>query len=323
MPRYATYATPRADLGVAVFEYMMEQRDYVGTRALPLTPVPRKSGTYSKIQRESLLRARNVERGPGGTYNRDTFDAEDQAYTCKNYGIETLLDDSDRENYRLDFDAEMVAVENGMHIVLREQEKRIAKALDMDGSTPATWTGATLYTDNSGTPWTTTSTDVITQILAAKEKVRTLTGLEPDTLLINQTNFNRLKNIDDLVGRVGNVTIATDDAMAASMASLLGVRQILVGRAFKNTANEGAAFSGSAIWSNLYAMVMVTAPSGQMSPAPTVGRTFLWESMSPEIVDIVQYRAEDRDSDVFKIRQYTHELVVDASYAHLMKVATS
>lgn len=318
MPRYDTYAAPRADLGQALYEYMLSPDRYIGIQALPLTPVARRSATYTKFQRESILRDRSVRRASQSGYSRDTGDYEDDTYTCLEYGFETLLDDGDRAHFASDFDAEADASFLAQHVILREQERRIATAL----FNTSTWTGATLTTDVSANPWSTTTTDVMTQLNNAKEKVRVLTGMWPDTLIINHQNFLYLKNNDDLIGRVVYSARAGDNDMGAALAEILGFRRILVGDAIRNSAIEGQTFAASNIWSTLYAMVAVTCPQGPLSPQPGVGRTMVWTGDGAGNVQVEQYREEARRSDVFRVRQYVAEEIIDASYAHLLTVNT-
>lgn len=319
MPRYASYATPRLDLGEAMWEYINSQDNYIGIKALPLRPVDKQAGTFARIKREGFLRNRDLRRGRGAGYNQDTFECTDQAYACEEFGLEGVLDDSDRAKYQSDFDAEEATVTIITEALLRGQEQRIAALLFNTN----TWTGSDLYTDYSSTaPWTSTTTDVVAQIAAAKAKVFSKTGLEPRTLIINRTNLDRLANNDDLIARIMYTERAGHSAVASALADLLDLDQVLVGRAVYNAGPEGGTASISPVWSNLYAMVAVTAKTESLTE-PCVGRTMLWAADSPTNVVVEQYRNEARRSDVFRVRHHVDELVFDPYYAHLLKVATS
>lgn len=58
---------------------------------------------------------------------------------------------------------------------------------------------------------------------------------------------------------------------------------------------------------------------------PGLGRTIIWEGMSgaDEVQPILQYREEQTDSDVFKIKQYDQPKIFDKYFGHLMKIETS
>src|SRR5512140_1583041 len=122
----ATYAVPRADLGQAMWEYMIGNVQFIGTQALPILPVPKQAATLSVITREQLLRTGDMKRAADGGYNRDEFGGEDKAYACVEYGKELALDDSKRALYASDFDAGAATSQVAMFKLLLAQEIRIA-----------------------------------------------------------------------------------------------------------------------------------------------------------------------------------------------------
>lgn len=318
MPQYSgTHATPRMDLGVAMNEYDFAGINYIGPQVLPIFPTPKKAGTFSVITRESMLRGGNLERAAGSGYNIDDFQGEDLSYACKEYGTTQLIDDSQRAMYASDFDCDLVAAQVARNKLMRAEEIRCAAAI----FNTTTWTGATLYT-NTGTVWTTGTTDVCADVNNAKEKVRVLTGMLPNTLIMNSVTFNALLNNDDLMGRIQYTQRATQDVLAQFMAAWLGVERILVGNAVRNSADEGLTFTSANVWSSLYAMVAVL-PRTQSLAEPCVGRTMLWTDDSPSIVTVEQYRIEERRSDGIRMRQHVQEKVFDASFAHLMEITAA
>lgn len=313
--RYQSYARPRLDLGQAFIEAATSPSRFIGTRALRVFRSPVKSGTFSKINRESLLRDRAVLRASGANYNRDVFEAEDDTFTCKEYGFEVPLGDDERALYASDFDAERAAMMLAADVLLMQQERRIATAL----FNTTTWTGAALTTDVSAQPWDTASSPVVDHVIDAKDKVRQLTGMMPNALIIGQAQFNNLFKNDDLIGRLQNTVIPTIDQLQSYMARIFGVDMILVGAAVRNSASEDGTFVAADVWSATYAMVAVVATGDSMS-TPCLGRTVLWTPDSPENATVEEYRDEPTRSTIFRVRQTTHEKVIDASFAHLLKI---
>ena len=104
-----SYAAPRLDLGQALMEYDFGKANYVADQVLPTIGVPRKSATFSVLTRDSLLRNRTVLRNSASGYNQDEFTAKDRTYTCYEYGLEVPVDDSIRNLYKYDFDADLVS----------------------------------------------------------------------------------------------------------------------------------------------------------------------------------------------------------------------
>jgi len=289
---------------------------FVGTVVLPIFGTRKKAAAFSAITRESILRRRNVKRAAKSNYNRDSYEGDDIEYKCQEFGHEQPLDDSERELYASDFDAEMVAVNVAEGVLLREQEIRIAAAL----FNTTTWTGADLYTDNSADPWDSADADIIGQVKAMKEKVRQGVGMDPDSLLISKVQFDNATTINtDILDRLKYTQTATKRALEENLAAILGVERVVVGNGVYNSAKEGQDMSAADIWSDDYAMVAVTAKTPNLAE-PCVGRTMLWTADSPQNVTVEEYREPQSRSSIYRVRQQTDEKVFDPYFAHLAKI---
>lgn len=312
---YGTYNVPRVDLGEAIHEYRLGADDFVALSMLPTLGLPRQSAKLSRVIRESLLERADVKRATNGSYNRADFQVEDVDYATTERGLEGRLGDDDRSKFASDFDAELETAQTVEARLLREQEIR---TMDLLFNT-TTWTGSDLYTDNSGAPWDAAGSDAIGHVQAAKEKVRRMTGMDPGTLLIGKVTWDNLKANTEILDRIKGVVIVTQDVLRQTIAGILGVDRILVGQGVYNSAAEGGTISVTDIWADDYAMVAVTA-SGNRITEPCLGRTILWTGDSPENTTVEEYREEQTRSNVFRIRHHVEEKILDAYFAHLMKV---
>jgi len=316
MPDYqGTRTVPRLELGEAALEFIQSQDEFIGTKVLPIFQTKKKAGVFPAITRESITREADTKRAPRGNYNRDSFQAKDRQYNCEEHGLEGPLDDSEREMYATDFDAELTSVQIVTRRVLQAQERRIAsKVFDT-----TVFTGSKLFTDYSSAPWDNKSSDAIGQVRAAREQVRQNCGIEPNTLILSKANMDRLVGNEEVKKAIQYVARLTEAEILNAMADILGVKRIIVGRAIYNTAKEGKSFQGADIWSDDFAMVAVIG-EGQRLSDPTVGRTFLWTADSPENATVEQYRDDAARSDIFRVRQHVDEMIVDPYFAHLLKV---
>lgn len=311
-----TRGIPRIEVGRALMEYMLMPSDFIGTRVLPIFNSVKKTANYPKITRESLNQAVDAKRAAGSNYNRSGIKAEDGTFACEEYGLEDALDDSQRALYASDFDAEF-AIGRGVAYKLQiEQEKRIATEV----FNTALFTGASLYTDNSGTPWDAAGTGVIAQVDAAKEKVRLNTGMRANSVVMSETNFIRLKANTEIRAAIQYTARTDEETIRNAIADLFGVSQVLIAGSVKNSANSGQTFSGSDIWSDDYVMVAKLAMNGQDLMEPGLGRSFLWTEDSPENVVAEMYRDDKVRSDILRVRQHVDEVIVDKYFGHLMKV---
>ncbi len=317
MPNYSgSYATPRLDLGKAMWEYMLGSQQFMGTRILPIFKTMKKSASFSKITRDSILRSRTVKRAPRSAYSRDTYDAKDQAFVCEERGHEQPLDDVERSLYASDFDAESAAARIAAQVVLQEQERDIAAQI----FNTTTWTGATLYTDVSGTPWATAATDIIGQVDAAKDKVRVNSGMNANALIISKSQVTSLKKNTAIKDAIRYTAIPTEDQIIDALRGLFGLKYILIGDLIKNTAKEGQAFVGADMWSATYAMIARVCETEDLTE-PGLGRTMLWAEDSADNATVEEYREEQTRSTVYRARHHADEVVFDANFGHLLKVA--
>ncbi len=317
MPQVSgTYATPRMDLGVALWEYMLDSNQFIGTQILPIFKTMLKSANFSKITRESILRSRNVKRAPRAAYSRDEVATKDQLFNCEERGHEQPVDDVERALYARDFDADMAASRMASQVVLQEQEKDIA---DMVFDTDV-WTGASLYTDHSGdAPWATVGTDIVGQVDTAKEAVRTNSGMKANALIIAQSTIKSFKANTAIKDAIKYVAIPTEEQIIAALKGLFGLKYIFVGDGVKNTADENKAFVGADIWSPKYASVARVIESDNLDEAG-LGRTMLWSADSPDNSTVEEYREEQTRSTVFRARHHADEVIFDPLFAQLIKI---
>jgi len=322
MPNIGTYATPRADLAQAMAEYDFSKKKFIGFQVLPSILVPHEAATFSKILREGMLRREDVKRTKKSAYNRGEWEHEDDTYQCYEYGLEQALDDSERAKYSRDFDAEFWSAKMAYERVLREHEIRVATAV----FNATTWTGASLTTGVS-TEWSTPATaDVLGDVQGGKEKVRALTGMEPDTLICSQKVYNNIRRNAALLAAIAYVQVATDVNVRGAIAEWLGLDQILVGGGVYNSDPEGdTSFTGADIWDDEYAMVCVAGRAGMPLQVPCIGRTVTWEADSPETDGLIveEYREEQTRSWVYRARHNVDEKVLDASFGHLLSNVTA
>ncbi len=312
--KYQNYSIPRGDLGEAVHEYDVNQAEFIATQVLPIRLVNHESGKLSVITRESLLKMAETTHKNGGAFNRVGLEGEDMEYACRDYGLEGVLTDTDREKYSNDFDAELETVQHVMHKLLMKREKRVADLL----FNPSTWTGSSLYCDYSGAPWDNVASDVISQVNFGKELVRKNTGMMPDSMLISVVALNNLLGNSKIIARFPGAPIVTEAMIRNNLAAIFGLTNLFVGKAIYDSAMEGQAFVGADIWSDDYCMIFKRQNGNLLSGG--LGRTLVWSQMASEQPMVRQYREEQVEGDVFRVREYQQEKVFDKYFASLLKI---
>jgi hypothetical protein len=303
------------DLGVAFQEYQPERFKFIADRVLPKYGVAKESATLSVLQRENT-NIPETKHANGAGYNRVDLYLEDMAYTCVDHGLEAQLTDRDREKFRDDFDAEVEKIKSIKVKMTLAREKRVK---DLIFNT-TTWTGAALYTDNSAAPWDAAASAVIAQIAAAKEKVRLGSGVIADSLICGEAAFQNLLSNTGIIARFPGAPLITQAMIEANMSAIFGLDQLIVGGSVYNSADEGQTYSGTDMWGDDYAMVAALGREGMPITEPQLGRTILWERYTPDLIYADEYREEQTKSDVYRVEESIDEKVIDAVFAHLMKI---
>lgn len=317
-------STLRPDLAASfeAFDLAAEKAGYIGQKVMPVVDVASQAGNFGKIPLAQLLQQRDTKRAPGSGYARGNFTFEPATYSCEEHGAEEPVDDREAKMYANYFDAEVIATQRAYNAVLRNAEKRIADAV----FNTSTWTGSSLTTDVSGTPWATISSAVpLTNVESAVQKVYDNSGLWPNALVINRKVFRNLRNTAQVIDRIassgaGNRNLASD-VTVDMLAQAFDLDYIIVAGGSQNTATEGQTAAVGQIWSSTYAMVCRVATSSDFRE-PCIGRTFHWSADGSSVDGAIEsYRDEVVRSNVIRVRHDVDEIVLYAQAGHLLKIA--
>lgn len=318
-----TLATLRPDLAGSFMEFdlEMQRRGYVASRVLPIFEAGKQSGTFGIVPLEQLLQDGNVDRAPGGGYNRGEWTFDDVSYACRERGWEEPVDDREAKMYADYFDAEQVSTMRAYEKVLGAAERRIAAAI----FNPTTFSSQKTTVTNEWDDYVnaTPTDDVETAVRA----VHSRTGMWPDAMVINRLVFRNLRNCSQIIDRINSSGAGNpskpSDVTVQMLQAVFDLDEIIVAGVSKNTANEAKAANISQIWSNEYACVFVKARSNDIREA-CLGRTFHWAEDGSEAGGTVEtYRDETVRSDIVRVRHDVDEKLIYTECAQLLDNITT
>jgi hypothetical protein len=296
----------RPDLGQAVMEfYETDLTRFIGTEVMPLYPTVNKSGTYLVVPKEALLKIYDTSRAPRGNYKRDDFEYERGKYATSEQGWEEPVDDAERSEMDQEApgNADILATQRAMGMIMRAQEKRIADILFNETNFTAH-----AVTTEWDTPATATPIDDINDAISA---FRGQCGMTPDCLIISYDTFRDLKVSDQIVDQI-KYTFPGIDVMnmgVNQIAQLFGIPKVLVAGSVYDSKGKGLDTTIADIWDHEYAM-LAKIGNGRDLKQPCVGRTFLWTADSPSNAVVEEYREEQTRSDVYRVRHNTSETLI-------------
>lgn len=269
--------------------YIQDQNAFVASKVFPTIPVEKQSDKYfiytkgDWFRDEAQLRAPATE-SAGSGYNLTTA-----TYNTQVYAFHKDVDDQVRANADNPLNPDRDATSFITQRMLLRQEIQWASEFFTTSVWATDLTPTNLWNDY-------TASDPIGDVETGKATILTSTGFLPNTMVMGYDVFRQLRNHPDIVDRVKYTSAenVTEDILAR----FFGVDRILVARAVKNTALEGAATSMSSIVGKNAALYYVAPTAGILTP--TAGYQFMWRGVSDGIganIGVSRFRMPELRAD--------------------------
>tara|TARA_Y100000356_G_C11215002_1_gene265736 strand:- start:53 stop:1012 length:960 start_codon:yes stop_codon:yes gene_type:complete len=291
--------------------FIQSRDNFIANRVFPSLPVEKQSDKYFVYTKGDWFRDEAAVRAPatesaGGGYTLST-----STYSCDVYAYHKDVDDQVRANA----DTPLAPDRDATEFITQRMLLRREIQWTSDFFTTSVWT-----TDKTGgtdfTKWSTyASSDPIEDVEAGKATVLASTGLLPNTLVLGYDAYRQLRNHPDIIDRVKYTSSNTVDT--DTIARLLGLERVLVSRAVKNTANEGATVSMSSI-AGKNALLCYVAPSAGIL-TPTAGYSFEWRGVSDglgQTIGISRFRMPELRADRIESQQAWDNKVISADLGY-------
>lgn len=293
---------PLANVSVAYFQ---DQTRFIADRAFPNIPVQKQSDLFYTIPKGAFTRDQMAKRAPGTETKAIGYDVSTDNYYCDVYGLHHPIPAQIKANYDDPLNADKEATELLTQAGLIRRE--VNWMTNFFGTGIWTEERAGVATGPTGTQflrWDVASSTPIEDVEAAKVAVEELTGYEPNTLVIDRHTLSALKNHADILDKLKYGQTAPNPAMVTLniLAQIFGVERVLVARAIKNTALEGATDVFSFIAGKNALLCYVPSSPGLYTP--TAGYTFSWNGYMGAAAQgqrIRKYRVETKDSEIVEI----------------------
>lgn len=259
--------------------------DYVARQIMPTMAVSKKSGIYY-VYDKSQFRPTDDERAPGNRANRVEFGMTQATYgPLVEHALEDGVPDEVADEYPSREQAYEDATENIRDRLLVNEESSLATymANTANLTSNTTLSGTSQWSDYG-------NSDPISVIETARNTVRTNIMKRPNTLLLSDPVYQKLRHHPDLLERFkySERGVLTKDHLAA----LFEVDKVIVAAAMYNSAAEGATDSMADLWGKHawliyvnprpsrrsvsfgYTMQMTTMRNGQAVPNFTAERWY-------------------------------------------------
>ena len=293
---------------------------FVGDKALPTATVNHPRGKYYTVEPGFSYSSPGygLLRTSGANFRRVTTDvSQSDLFDLKEYGIEAPVDDIDREFAGSDaLDLRQAATEIAFNKAMIERERDFASLL-FNTATFSGFTAALTGTDR----WDNAASDPLSQVDTAVESIRQNTGVPRSeiSMLLGAKVWEACRKNTALTDFYKNVVAGSKILDEATVASALGIKEIIVGRAVANSAAEGASASMADIWGK-FALVYHKVDNPRPLTPHGVGACFSMAGRQAGRVE--RYREEPRQ-EIILVSYLEDRIVTNAKAGYLFSTVVS
>lgn len=299
------------------FAITFKPTDLIGEEVAPNVKVEERTGTIFKLTRDFALRigGDTLQRAEAGAYHRAGYSWGTTTYATKEYGVEYPSPAVVRASSQVPVDLQRKATEMGAKDLMLEQERQIAtEALETDGkwASDTTLSGTSQWDDYA-------NSNPVSDIDSRRESILQNTGAEPNTMYMGLQVWNKLKEhplLTDKFKHVQRGILSTE-----LVANVFEVPKLLVGRAVRNSAVQGATFSSSFMWTKHVTLEVKEAPSTESRIGIV---NLVWDEGGVGFPRATETYDEPQTRSLI-IRTFAHwqALIVESNYGQRIKNAVS
>ncbi len=303
MSKFGTIHHDRALTDVSVG---YENAELIGERIYPVVPVENQSDKYFKHGKD-IFTVRDDRRSPGGEARESRWTLSDDNFFCEGHALKDYVPRENQGNSDPQLDLLTDTTEVLTDQIMLNQEVNLVTIL------AAAMTGTSLAAQTL-TPWNDDDVDPLPIIETQKIAIAKRIGKPPNVLVMSGPVWSAMKlnaNIRMLITGAGSLPGAV--ITPQNLAAYLDLKEVLVGSAVKNTANEGQDVSLDFVWGE-YALLFYR-PQSPGRKTLSLGYTFAWKnalgaSAGGQFVD--RYYWQPNKADVVEVHKYYDQKTIDA-----------
>ena len=280
-----------------------DMKSFVADQVFPTVSVAKQTDKYFTYTQADFFRSDAMIRAPGTESAGSGYNLSTGTYSCDVLALHKDIDDATRANADTPLDMNRDAVEFlTQHMMLKRE---------IDFAT--TFLASGIWGTDYNADWTAgAAKSAIDEIQNGQDTVESNTGYRPNVLVLGAQAYTELKNNDDVLDRIKytQTGVVTEQLLA----SLLGLDKVLVSRAIKNTAAEGATASYSRVMTSAEALLVYAPPTPSLMH-PSGGYTFSWTGYSgaKEGQRVSRFRMDHLRSDRIEMEMtYDQKLISSA-----------
>lgn len=289
-----------------------ENPAFVAEALFPTVPVAKESGQYFTIDpNKDRFRVYDDIRAPRARASIVEWANTKSSYVAEEHAIAAAVDDREKENASDPMQPEVEAVESATDALLIGREVEAATL----AITVGTYPGGSTTALAGGARWDTATGDPVSDVETGKEKIRSLTGSRPNTLILPSSIYAKARLNPTVTDRIKytSLGVLTPDLLK----QLWDIPNVVIADAVQNTAALGQTAVTADVWGKNVVMAFV-------NPRPALrslsfGYTFM---VGPE-ERARRWREEAEHSDYYETSQIRTTAVVANIAGYLIQTVIS
>jgi len=241
---------------------MYRNGDFIADRAMPRVLVGSPTFRYGVHRLGDWFNIPDTKVGRTSRPGQVETGVDEAEASTEDYAIDVPVPNYDMAVAPPNWDPYARAVEYGANVIALDREKRVSdilfNAANYATANKTTLVGAAQWSDGASNPYI-AITDAMRGMLVA-----------PTKLVIGATAYYALARHARILDAMAGTTGARREATAEQIAGLLGLSEIIVGRAKVNTAKKGQTPALTDIWGDKAALIVDGSASGDV----TAGNSF-------------------------------------------------
>jgi hypothetical protein len=293
------------------------QENNIAGMIAPVVQVGKQSDAYAIYSRADALRIENTRRSPGTEANKVSRTISSSTYYAQNYALKYPVTIEDREN------ADPIHRQNIINDGARYITDKLALDWENRVSTLVNNTSNVGSSAAVASEWdAAASSDPLGDMNTALDNVQDLTGARGNRIVMGLAAWRSLRRNDQILNRLFGSNNGGGYANRQQVASLLEVDELLVGGAYRNSANEAQAESLVNIWGDN--VLAYYAPSAPSRDAPSFMYSFRWAAGGLPNMQAERHPFDSRTkSEEVEVGYYQDEVITGANYSFLLTAVNS
>lgn len=248
--------------------YIQSQENFIATKVFPVINVDKQTNKYYTFPKAAWFRDDVKRRGDATESAGSGYTLSTDSYSCDVYALHKDIGHLTLGN----FDTPVEPFGGATRFLTQQFLQRMERQWVTDYFGTSIW-GTDVTGGSSFTQWSDEAgSDPIEDIETGKETILKNTGFAANTLILGYQVFRKLKKHPDIVDRMKYTS--SQNITADILARMFEVDRVMVARAIKNTANEGATATMD-FTHGKHALLMYVNPSPGLLE-PSAGYTFSW-----------------------------------------------